>query len=128
MKRFIMALSVLVAAVGLLIPAGMAQAATTAAGPAPAQAATSSCSRGVNGVVGPTSALLFWTENSCNDQGRTHIKCEFSNFTTHNYNGGWVRPVGLDDVARCAPGSSLIAVAWQWRIGPGHPVHTIPLH
>jgi hypothetical protein len=125
-----MALVGLTAAAGLLIPAAAASAATPTSTPAHAAAAVqtvklaTSCNEQI--AVDPfiNGAQAEWIVNGCHYQGRVHIKCEFSGDRFHDYNGGWVRSVGLNDRAVCASGGLLFRAAWQWRIGPGHTVHT----
>lgn len=150
MKKSRMALTGLAVAAGLLIPAGVAQAATSAPAPAlyqqaPAVPATSIQATGV--VTSPTTscrslwsavaasnpsepgpannfAVGIWTSNGCDYQGRIHIKCEFSDGSTHDYDGGWVRSNDFNDAASCPSGSYLIGAAWQSRGGPGQSVDT----
>jgi hypothetical protein len=153
MNKFRMALTGLALtgfalAAGLLIPAGVAQAATSAPavhqlaadtptletlGPQVITVPGTSCAEiftpslsSVSGDPVPAYnfAEAFWDTNSCGLQGRIHIKCEFGDGSTHDYDGGWVTSIGLNDAASCPAGSVLIGAAWQSRGGPGQTVNT----
>jgi hypothetical protein len=173
MNRLRTPLTMLAVATGLLIPAGIAQAATSAPAPAShhaaltalpasrtqlasAQAAgaatttiAASAQSTENAATGSCRSLYaaaevhdsgdripslnnadgVWTQNTladggCGYQGRIHIKCQFSDGSTHDYDGGWIYPENLNDAQSCPSGSFLIGAAWQSRGGPGQTVDT----
>lgn len=69
----------------------------------------------------PQGAKIEWHTNSCNWQGRPHIKC-WDQLTDqlHNYNGGWVRPVGFVSAVNCPVlGQELVKAGFEDRVGPG---------